>query len=135
MIITDLYRVKEKMKPYGKELILDLHHCNPKTFTRESISKYFEELCELIEMERCKLCWWDDVGVPIEEQQTEAHLKGTTAVQFILTSNIVIHTLDILEKAYINLFSCKSFNENEAKAFSEKWFEGEAVGFHVIERL
>jgi len=86
-------------------------------------------------MERCKLCWWDDVGVSPDEQQTEPHLKGTSAVQFILTSNIVIHTLDLLGSAYINLFSCKDFDAEAAKTFSEKWFGGRTVSFHVIERI
>ena len=35
---------------YGLELILDLHGCNPSTFNRESISKYFKRLCDLIDM-------------------------------------------------------------------------------------
>jgi len=76
---------------YGKELIIDLHNCDSSTFTRKSIRDFFKELCELINMERCKLCWWDDHGVSPEEQQTEPHLKGTTAVQFILTSNITLN--------------------------------------------
>ena len=71
-------------------------------------------------MERCKLCWWDDHGVSREEQQTEPHLKGTTAIQFIMTSNIVIHTLDILKAVYLNVFSCKEFDGKIVKEFSEK---------------
>lgn len=122
-------------RPYGMEMILDLHECNPETFNRKSISNFFRELCELIDMERCKLCWWDDVGVPPEEQQTEPHLKGTSAVQFILTSNIVIHTLDLMGNAYINLFSCKEFDAQKARDFSAKWFQGRSVGFHVIKRI
>jgi len=122
------------MKSYGTELILDLHKCDPTTFTRKSIKKYFKELCELIDMERCKLCWWDDHGLPPEEQQTEPHLKGTSAVQFILTSNIVIHTLDLLGNVYINVFSCKSFDAEAARQFTKEWFKGEVVSFHVIER-
>ena len=84
-------------KPHGTELILDLHDCNPGKFNRTSIKKYFEERCSLIDMERCKLSWWDEVGVPPEEQQTELHLKGTKTVQFILTSNIVFRTPEPLE--------------------------------------
>tara|TARA_R110002096_G_scaffold197468_7_gene380831 strand:- start:3446 stop:3832 length:387 start_codon:yes stop_codon:yes gene_type:complete len=122
-------------EPYGKELILDLHDCDPSTFNRGSIEKFFEEICELIDMERCKLSWWDDHGVPPEEQQTEPHLKGTTAVQFILTSNIVIHTLDLLGAVYINVFSCKEFDAEDAKQFSEKWFKGRTVSSHVIKRI
>ncbi len=125
----------KQIKPYGKELILDLHNCDPDTFTRKSIRRFFKELCDLIDMQRCKLTWWDDHGVPPEEQQTEPHLKGTSAVQFILTSNIVIHTLDVLESAYINLFSCKEFDADEAKKFAENWFGGKAVSYHVIDRI
>jgi len=94
---------------YGKELILDLHNCDPKMFKRKAIKKYLIELCKLIKMNRCKLYWWDDYGLPKNERQTEPHLKGTSAVQFILTSNIVIHTLDLMGNVYINVFSCKDF--------------------------
>lgn len=123
------------MNPYGYELILDLHNCDPSTFNRGDIEKYFVELCKLIDMERCKLSWWDDHDVPPEEQQTEPHLKGTTAVQFILTSNIVIHTLDLLGAVYINIFSCKDFDTEIAKNFSAEWFKGTIVSSHVIDRI
>ena len=122
------------MESYGKELILDLHHCDSSTFNRKSIKKYFIEICDLIDMERCKLSWWDDHGVPDEEKQTKAHLKGTTAVQFILTSNIIIHTLDLLGAVYINIFSCKDFDSEITLKFTAKWFNGKIVSSHEIER-
>ncbi len=122
------------MGDYGKELILDLHECDPSTFTRKSIRKFFKELCELIDMEREKLCWWDDHGLLPEECQTEPHLKGTTAVQFIKTSNITIHTLDLLKSVYLNIFSCKDFDLDTVKQFSESFFQGKIVNNHVIER-
>lgn len=127
-----LNRIENK---YGKELILDLHHCDPTTFNRKTIKKYFVELCELIDMERCKLSWWDDHGLPPEECQTEPHLKGTTAVQFILTSNIVIHTLDLMGAVYVNIFSCKEFDPEVAAEFTAKWFKGKVVNSHVIDRI
>ena len=123
------------MKNYGKELVLDVHNCDPSTFTRKSIKKFFKELCELIDMEREKLSWWDDHGLEPELQQTESHTKGTTAVQFILTSNITIHTLDLLQNVYINIFSCKDFDPEVAKKFSEEWFKGKIVNSHIIERF
>ena len=122
------------MITYGKELILDLHECDPSTFTRKSIKKFFKELCELIDMEREKLCWWDDYGVLPEEQETEPHLKGTTAIQFIKTSNITIHTLDLLKSVYLNIFSCKDFEPEIVKQFTEEWFKGKIVNNHIIER-
>ncbi len=123
------------MTTYGKELILDIHHCDAETFTRKSIKEYFILLCEKIDMKAEKLCWWDDHGVEPKLQQTEPHTKGTTAVQFILTSNITIHTLDILKNVYINIFSCKDFDTEIAIQFSEEWFKGKVVNSHIIERI
>lgn len=123
------------MRSYGKELILDLHNCESSTFTRESIENYFKELCKLIDMVRCELHWWDDLDLPIEEQQTEPHLKGTSAIQFISTSNITIHTLDLLGNVYLNIFSCKEFDSNVVIRFSENWFKGKTVSSQVVKRI
>ena len=123
------------MITYGIELIIDMHNCDPSTFTRKSIKEYFTLLCEKIDMKAEKLCWWDDHDVEPELQQTEPHTKGTTAVQFILTSNITIHTLDVLKNVYINVFSCKEFDTDLAMKFSEEWFKGKVVNSHIIERI
>lgn len=122
------------MNSYGKELILDLKECNPETFTRESLTRFFEELCDLIDMERCDLHFWDDVGVPEDDRQTDPNLKGTSAVQFILTSSIVIHCLDLLGTVYVNLFSCKDFDTTVAMQFVQDWFEGEIDQIVSLER-
>ena len=65
------------MEKYGVELILDLHGCDNSTFTRESISEYFETLCKLIDMKREALHFWDDVGVPEDYEygngQSQSH--------------------------------------------------------------
>lgn len=122
------------MKHYGMELILDLKNCDPSTFNRVTIKKYFDELCELIEMEQCELHFWDDVGVPENEKQTNPKTKGTSAIQFIMTSNVTIHTLDILKTVYINIFSCKDFNIRLATNFSVKTFNGKVKRELSIER-
>ncbi len=107
---------------YGAELILDLHECDVSKFTRPGIESFFENLCELIDMERCDLHFWDDVGVSVDEQQTDPKTKGTSAVQFILTSTIVVHTLELLQTVYVNVFSCKAFDTDEAAKFVADWF-------------
>ncbi len=120
---------------YGKEIIIDLHKCDPNMFTRKSIRGYLKKVCELIDMERCELHWWDDLYTPEGEKETEAHLVGTTAIQFIKTSNITIHTLDLLKTTYINLFSCKEYDDNVVVSFSEKWFKGIVVNRQTIRRI
>ena len=119
---------------YGKELILDLHDCDKRRFTRREIEQFCKELCVLIDMEQCDLHFWDDVGVPEEEQQTHPKTKGTSAVQFILTSTIVIHTLDLIKAAYVNIFSCKEFDTDDAAKFTAKWFGSTDWTSHVVVR-
>ena len=122
------------MESYGKELILDLHNCDPKTFTRESIQQYFDKLCEIIDMTQCDMHFWDDQDTPEDEKQTSPHTDGISAIQFILTSNITIHTLNQLEKVFINIFSCKDFDASKAIVFSQAWFRGVLVAQHEIAR-
>ena len=122
------------MSDYGQELILDLHHCNVFTFTRNSIESYFKALCSLIDMERQDLHFWDDEGVPFNEQQTDPKTKGISAVQFILTSSIVIHALEKMEAAYINIFSCKEFDTDKAAEFTVKWFQSKAHTTTTVSR-
>jgi S-adenosylmethionine/arginine decarboxylase-like enzyme len=123
------------MDKYGTELILDLHGCNVSKFTRDSITGYFEELCVLIDMQREDLHFWDDVGLAEEDKQTSPHTQGTSAVQFILTSSIVIHTLDQLEAVYINMFSCKAFDPKTAEQFTIDWFDARDCSARFIDRV
>lgn len=119
---------------YGWELILDLHDCDVVRFNREEIEQYCEELCDLIMMERCDLYFWDDVGVAEEEKQADPKTKGTSAVQFILTSTIVIHTLDLMRTAYVNIFSCKEFEADSAAKFTADWFDSKEWTARVVIR-
>lgn len=120
---------------YGKELVLDLHECDADGFTRRSIELFFIGLCELIDMEREVLHFWDYVDHPKEYENAPDHLKGTSAIQFISTSNITLHSLDVLKRVYINIFSCKDFDENSAMEFSKNWFKGRVVNSKVIRRI
>ena len=121
--------------PYGYELILDLHGCDATTFNRESLDGYFEKLCKAIDMVKCERYWWDDVGVDPEEQQTSPHTKGTSAVQFILTSNITIHTLDLMKAVYVNIFSCKPYDRKVAEDITKEWFDTKECHVHFIKRI
>lgn len=122
------------MKSYGCELILDLKECDENTFNRKSLTNYFKKLCKLIDMERCELYFWDDLDVPMKYKQTDPRTKGTSAIQFILTSTIVIHTLDLRNEVFINIFSCKEFNSLDAAIFTSKWFNGNITRNLFIDR-
>lgn len=122
------------MNSYGKELILDLEYCDVKQFTRPRISLYVERLCRIIKVERGDLHFWDYAGAPEEYDAAPDHIKGTSAIQFILTSNITIHTLDVLKTAYFNIFSCDDFDERPAVDFTAAFFDGKVRGQTVLLR-
>ena len=126
---------KRETEPYGYELVLDLHDCNPEKFNRADIDRYFTELCRRISMEKCQVHFWDDVDVPPEERQTSPLTKGTSAVCFILTSTIVVHTLDLLSAVYVNIFSCKAFDPKVATEFTKEWFEAGSCKPTYLDRV
>ena len=124
------------MENFGKEVILDLHNCNVEKFNRKDIEAYFIELCQEIDMVREDLFWWDmEENTEEEIAAMENHLVGTSAVQFIRTSNITIHTIDRMKRVYLNIFSCKDFDAEFVKDFSQKVFGGDIVSYHVIDRI
>ena len=51
-----------------------------------------------------------------------------------MTSNITIHTLDLMGNVYLNIFSCKDFDAKKAADFSRKFFEGRVAGATTIVR-
>lgn len=123
------------MESYGKELIIDMHDCSIEKFNREVLKEFFDKLCVLIDMEKGPLHFWDDLETPDNEKETEPHLVGTSAIQFIKTSNVTVHTLDILKRAYINIFSCKDFDSLIASNFCIKWFGGIIKNKQEISRI
>jgi S-adenosylmethionine/arginine decarboxylase-like enzyme len=113
---------------YGPELIIDLQECDISTFTEAGIRKYIKDLCAQIGMKRHgdTVFWHDYSDTP--------HLKGISAMQFIETSSIVIHTLDFLHTALINIFSCKDFDKENAIRFSKNFFGAKRLSYQVVER-
>ncbi len=119
---------------YGSELILDLHGCQALPCDRAALTRYLEGLCDQIGMQREDLHFWDYSGCPDEYEKAPPHLKGTSAVQFIRTSNVTIHTLDDLGRVYVNIFSCKAFDDIAAERFTSEFFQGTVVNRALVER-
>ena len=53
------------------------------------------------------------------------YLTGNTNESLMISLN---------NKVYLNIFSCKDFNEKTVRDFTRKYFEGEVVGYKVILR-
>jgi S-adenosylmethionine/arginine decarboxylase-like enzyme len=127
-------RPANQINHFGEELILDIKGCDISTFNRASLKKFFVELCYLIDMDREDLHFWDYEGDEEGYEAAPVHLKGTSAIQFIKTSNITVHTLDVMRTIYLNIFSCKSFNKDTVREFTEAFFDGKVTNEVFVRR-
>ena len=118
---------------YGQEMILDLHGCDRSLFTRKAITRYFKQLCELLDMKRHDLHFWE-FDTPSARLIAPAHLAGISAVQFIATSNVTLHALDKVKAVYINVFSCRQFNTHRAQKLSSQFFRAHDVEWYSVFR-
>lgn len=120
------------MSFYGKEIILDIHDCDT-SFTRATIENFMVVLCDAIGMERADLHFWDYEDED-EKNAAPDHLAGTSAVQFITTSNVTIHTLDRLRSVYLNIFTCGDLNFEQTARFCAEYWRGDIVKSALLER-
>lgn len=137
---------REITNDYGQELILDLHECDTSKFNRKDITAYYKKAMKLGNMEAGDLHFWDYEGFwrniwwwlfhpEYMKKNAPPHVKGTTAVQFILTSSIVIHCLDDLGTIYVNIFSCDDFDSELLGRFTAQSFAGKIVSATEMRRL
>jgi len=109
---------------WGKETIIDLHGViNP---TKQSLRQYAKDLCETIEM--------TPYGNPLIPYFGEGEAKGFTLVQLIETSAIVGHFAENSNSAYINIFSCKDYDERKAVKFTKHFFQAKTARVTILKR-
>jgi len=119
----------EKQKIFGKELIMDLYDCNPETLrSKEKILEFSNNLCDLIKMKK--------YGDPLIEKFGfgSDYTAGYSLVQLIETSAVSGHFSELWNRAYINIFSCKVFDDKIASDFTQKFFEAKRINKRVIIR-
>ncbi len=121
--------LEKEAAPWGLLTSLDLYHCNPTTIrSPKKIRQYIVELCKLIEMRRFGECQVVHFG-------EDERVKGYSVVQLIETSLISGHFANLTNAAYIDIFSCKSYEPEEAVRFTRNFFEAESVEIHTVKRM
>lgn len=104
-------------KIYGYELIINLYECNKKIIgSKEKLQEFADKLCRLIKMKK-----YGKTLIPYFGEKA-AYTKGYTLVQLIETSSITGHFSELWNTAYINIFSCKTFDHKKAKDFTKYFF-------------
>jgi S-adenosylmethionine/arginine decarboxylase-like enzyme len=137
LALANNFKAPTKDDNYGVELIMDIKNCDISKFNRKDLEEYCIKICELTKMQRADLHFWDfegqDEAYGIYKEEAP-HLCGTSLCQFITTSNITIHSLDQWGKLYINLFTCKPFEPEEAIKLTLDFFSGELLQQFFITR-
>jgi S-adenosylmethionine/arginine decarboxylase-like enzyme len=114
---------------WGQHLVLDLSGCPKERLTDgEHIKQWTKALVTGIEMVA--------YGEPLLEHFATHDPKtgGYTLVQLIETSNICAHFAENRGEVYIDIFSCKSFDESIAKAICETYFQPTGMKTHSLIR-
>lgn len=104
------------MEAWGYHLSMDLHHCSPDTIrSKEKIQDYVIQLCKKIDMKRYGDCQIVHFG--------EGNKEGYTLVQLIETSSITAHFANDSNSIYLDIFSCKPFEQQEVILFTTTFFD------------
>lgn len=108
----------EENEPWGIELSLDIHNCNPeKIRSAADIVAFTKALLKVIEMK----AFGEPIVVNFGEDE---RIAGYSLVQLIETSLISGHFANQTNKAFINIFSCKKYDVDVAAEFACAFFEG-----------
>jgi S-adenosylmethionine/arginine decarboxylase-like enzyme len=102
-------------KAWGLSTAVDLQDCQPDTIRdRDHIEAYVIALCELIGMKRYGGCQIVHFG--------EGRVAGYSMIQLIETSLISGHFANDTNRAYLDIFSCKSYDADLVEEFSKTFF-------------
>ena len=127
--MTTRLALETEAAPWGLLTSLDLYDCNPDTIRDDrKIKRYVMELCDLIEMKRFGECQVVNFG-------DDERVKGYSMVQLIETSLISGHFADLTNAAYIDIFSCKSYDPDQVHRFTQEFFEAKSVEVHSAKRM
>ena len=116
------------------ELIHDRKNCDVSVFNRLEIKLLMVTLCDKIDMKREDLHFWDYQDDPESKKSDPPEIWGISAVQFIKTSNITLHALDVSARVYLNLISCKMFDPEVVGREMKKWCGGGIVNEIFVTR-
>lgn len=113
---------------WGLSTAIDLQNCSLELITdRDYIAKFVHELVDFIDMK----CF----GEPqIVHFGADDRVAGYSMTQLIETSLISAHFANASSRAYIDIFSCKSYDPQSAAEFCMNYFKASYATYTPILR-
>lgn len=116
----------EEKKHWGFHLMLDLDGCNDNIKNGKKLKEFIKDLVDAIDMIA--------VGKPTMKRFGRDGLMGYSIVQLIETSSITFHLIEETMTAYLDVFSCKDFDQQTVVDMVKEMFEPEHIKKKFIYR-
>jgi S-adenosylmethionine/arginine decarboxylase-like enzyme len=109
-------------KDFGAELQLDIHGCDPDIIRNgKKLAEFSRKLVRRIKMVAYGEPFLAHFG------HKDPMTSGYSLVQLIETSSITAHFSEGKNSVYLNIFSCKAFDKDDATEFCKKFFKASRV--------
>jgi S-adenosylmethionine/arginine decarboxylase-like enzyme len=113
-------------KVYGQHMLINAKGCIPSLKDIPYMKDFLVRLADDIDMVRFGEAHVHRFGSGIE--------IGLSGFQLIETSQVSFHSNDAARDIYLDVFSCKEYDENAVVAFLQKWLEPKTIETQVIWR-
>jgi len=115
----------ERRGVWGMLTSIDLFGCDHETISSgEKIKQYAIEVCDLIDMKR--------FGEPVVARfGSDPKVAGYSLAQLIETSLISGHFAETDNSVFIDIFSCKFYDQQKAVDFTKNFFKAEKIAFNT----
>lgn len=125
--LPEYRRLKINGEPhYGQHALVTALGCNDQLLSIEKMYEFLQTMADDIDMVR--------YGPPIVARFGGGIETGLSGVQLIETSAIMVHTNDAHRDMYLDVFSCKSFDEATVRRVLDDFFSPSSVKCEVIYR-
>lgn len=111
---------------WGKHLLLNASRGNKNVMCATAITTFSKRLVSAIDMKA--------YGSPIVVHFGEDNKAGYTLTQLIETSNITGHFCDSSKDFYLDVFSCKDYDERIVEALVKEVFDPKSMESKVVLR-
>jgi S-adenosylmethionine/arginine decarboxylase-like enzyme len=119
------YATSDVENAWGIQCSFDVYNCNPETIRNaEKVKEFVVLLTDLIAMKRFGECTVVNFG---EDEK----VAGFSMTQLVETSLVSGHFANLTNTAYLDVFSCKTYDPKVVEAFAKEFFEGDTCIAHV----
>ncbi len=126
-VLTEYRRIQHQGEAhYGQHLLVTALGCNENILSIESMYHFLQNMADEIDMVR--------YGPPIVARFGGGIETGLSGVQLIETSAIMFHTNDAHRDMYLDVFSCKTFEDSTVRRVLDEFLAPTSISTELLYR-